>query len=71
VRWVAWGAFLDVAPELMGVAAASLTEMFADGFVAPQIASQCAFDELPDALGRLGRGEIRGKLVAAAPAAGG
>ena len=64
---VAWGAFLDVDPELMSATAASLSDMFAAGFVSPQLASRCAFEELPDALHRLSRGEIRGKLVADAP----
>lgn len=65
---VAWGAFLDIDPELMAVTARALSEMFSAGFVSPQIASRCAFAELPDALHRLSRGEIRGKLVADPPA---
>lgn len=65
---VAWGAFLSIDPELMSSTAASLSDMFAAGFVAPQLASRCAFQDLPDALHRLSRGEIHGKLVADPPA---
>lgn len=64
---VAWGAFLDVDTALMRTTAAALSDMFAAGYVAPQIASRCAFADLPDALHRLSRGEIRGKLVADPP----
>jgi NADPH:quinone reductase len=65
---VAWGAFLSIDSELMSSTAASLSDMFAAGFVSPQLASRCAFQDLPDALHRLSRGEIRGKLVADPPA---
>lgn len=60
---VAWGAFLDVDPELIGRQAASLARMVASGVVRPHISSRFAFEELPEALRRLGRGEIAGKGV--------
>jgi NADPH2:quinone reductase len=60
---VAFGAFLERAPELMGEQARSLDRMVAGGTVRPQIGARFAFEELPDALGRLERGEIAGKGV--------
>lgn len=60
---VAWGAFLDVEPDLTRRQAASLARMVADGVVRPHISSRFAFEELPDALERLSRGEIAGKGV--------
>jgi NADPH2:quinone reductase len=60
---VAFGAFLERAPELMGEQARSLDRMVAERTVRPQIGARFAFEELPDALGRLERGEIAGKGV--------
>lgn len=62
---VAWGALLDVDPSLMADGAAALERMFDAGHLRPQVGSRVAFDEIPDALARLGRGEIAGKAVAA------
>jgi D-arabinose 1-dehydrogenase-like Zn-dependent alcohol dehydrogenase len=58
---VAFGAFLELAPHLMGEQARSLDQMVAEGSVRPQIGGSFGFQELPEALGRLERGEIPGK----------
>jgi NADPH:quinone reductase len=62
---VAFGAFLGLDPELMRQQATALDRMVADGVVRPQIGARFSFEELPEALRRLGRGEIRGKGVVA------
>lgn len=59
----AFGAFLDREPHLIATQARHLTAMARDGVVRPQIDGIHPFDELPAALARLGRGEIRGKAV--------
>lgn len=64
---VAWGAFLDVDRGLMQDTTNALGAMFAAGFVSPPVEAVCTFADLPKALERLGRGEIRGKAVATAP----
>ena len=60
---VAFGAFLELDPELMVEQARSLDRMVSDGVVRPQIGARFGFDQLPDALARLDRGEIPGKGV--------
>jgi NADPH2:quinone reductase len=60
---VGWGAFLEVDPEITTRAAADLSAMLAQGTVSPQIGARYSFDELPEALRCLERGEIRGKAV--------
>lgn len=60
---VAFGAFLDVDPDLMDRQGASLDRMVADGVVRPQIGARYTFDQLPAALERLSRGQIPGKAV--------
>lgn len=60
---VAFGAFLDVEPGLMRSQAVSLDAMVAAGVVRPQIGARYPFEELPDALRCLDRGEIPGKAV--------
>ncbi|MGW4340361.1 NADPH:quinone oxidoreductase family protein [Rhodococcus koreensis] len=62
---VAFGAFLELDRDLMGAQAASLDSMVTDGHVRPHIGARFTFDELPQALHRLDRGEIRGKAVVA------
>lgn len=61
---VAWGAFLDVDPSLMPAASATLMEMATRGAVAPTIGRRYAFEDIPDALASLARGEVPGKAVA-------
>jgi len=60
---VAFGAFLELDPELMVEQARSLDRMVSAGVVRPQIGARFGFDQLPDALARLDRGEIPGKGV--------
>jgi NADPH2:quinone reductase len=60
---VAFGAFLDQAPGLMGEQARSLDRMVAAGTVRPHIGGRFAFEDLPEALLRLERGLIPGKGV--------
>jgi NADPH:quinone reductase len=60
---VAWGAFLDLDPNLMRTAGERLNQMLAAGHVRPQIGARFAFEEIPRALETLGRGEIPGKGV--------
>lgn len=60
---VAFGAFLDQDPNLMGQQAESLDRMVAEGVVSPQIGARLQFEELPQGLHRLQRGEIRGKGI--------
>jgi NADPH2:quinone reductase len=61
---VGWGAFLDLDPEIVPEASKALGEMYAAGAIRPQVGARYAFEELPAALERLGRGEIPGKAVA-------
>ena len=67
---VAWGAFLDLDPDLMGSASRSLAEMFERGSLTPLIGHEFGFEEIPQALHQLSRGQIRGKAVVLLPAAG-
>ncbi len=60
---VAWGAFLDVDKDLMGKASRALADMHAVGALTPLIGGEFGFDDIPDALHRLSRGDIRGKGV--------
>ncbi|MBC7679574.1 MAG: NADPH:quinone oxidoreductase family protein [Pseudorhodobacter sp.] len=60
---VAWGAFLDVDEGLMNRASRSIADMHAAGVLRPLIGGEFAFDDIPAALDRLCRGEIRGKAV--------
>lgn len=61
----AFGAFLDREPELVAHQARRLAELGDRGIVLPQVDTVFAFDDLPDALERLARGEVRGKSVVA------
>jgi NADPH2:quinone reductase len=60
---VAFGAFLELDPGLLGEQARSLDRMVADGTVRPQIGARFDFEDIPEALAQLERGEIRGKGV--------
>lgn len=60
---VAFGAFLEHDPDLMTQQARSLDRLVAEGFVSPQIGTRFAFEQLPEALGQLERGEIAGKGI--------
>ena len=64
VLGVAFGAFLDLDHNLMAQQGASLDRMIIDGIVRPQIGARFGFDQIPEALFRLDKGEIRGKGVA-------
>ena len=61
---VAWGAYLDVDPRIVASAGARLSEMLEVDAIAPHIADRFQFGQIPVALEKLGRGEIRGKAVA-------
>lgn len=61
---VAWGAFLDIDTELMSRASQQLAEMFRSGAVRPLVGNEVTFDQIPDALELLSRGQIQGKGVA-------
>jgi NADPH:quinone reductase len=63
VLGVAFGAFLELDPGLLGEQARSLDGMVADGTVRPQIGARFDFEDIPEALAQLERGEIRGKGV--------
>lgn len=60
---VAWGAFLDIDKDLMGQASRALADMHARGALHPLIGGEFGFEDIPEALHRLSRGEIRGKGV--------
>jgi NADPH:quinone reductase len=60
---VAFGAFLELDPALMGEQARSLDRMVADGAVNPHIGARFDFERIPEALAQLERGEIPGKGV--------
>jgi NADPH2:quinone reductase len=60
---VAFGAFLELDPGLMGEQARALDRMVADGAVRPQIGARFDFERIPEALAQLERGEIPGKGV--------
>ena len=59
----AFGAFLDVDPGLMGRQSAWLNEQALRGVLRPHLEAVYPFEQLPEALSRLDRGEIRGKAV--------
>ncbi|MGV2984222.1 NADPH:quinone oxidoreductase family protein [Microbacterium sp. AGC85] len=59
----AWGAFLDLEPELVSRQTDAILGMLRSGAVRPQIDRIGTFAELPQELERLSRGEIRGKSV--------
>lgn len=61
----AFGAFLDQEPELVGAQAERIADFVRQGHVRPQIEQVYEFADLPAALERLGRGEVRGKAVVA------
>jgi NADPH2:quinone reductase len=63
VLGVAFGAFLELDPALMGEQARSLDRMVADGAVNPHIGARFDFERIPEALAQLERGEIPGKGV--------
>lgn len=63
VLGVAFGAFLELEPALMGEQARALDRMVADGTVRPQIGARFDFERIPEALAQLERGEIPGKGV--------
>jgi NADPH2:quinone reductase len=60
---VAWGAFLDIDPTLMAAASSALADMYTSGNLKPLVGAELAFEDIPDALHRLSRGEIPGKGV--------
>lgn len=60
---VAWGAFLDIDKHLMAQASRALADMHAVGALTPLIGGEFAFEDIPEALHQLSRGEIRGKAV--------
>lgn len=60
---VAWGAFLDIDKHLMAQASRALADMHAVGALTPLIGGDFAFEDIPEALHQLSRGEIRGKAV--------
>lgn len=59
----AYGAFLELEPGLNSRQADFLNELAASGFVRPQLDAVYPFEDLPEIMHRLGRGEIRGKAV--------
>jgi NADPH2:quinone reductase len=60
---VAWGAFLELDGSYMGEAGRKLAAMMEAGHLDPPIGAKYRFEELPDALARLSRGEIPGKAI--------
>jgi NADPH2:quinone reductase len=60
---VAWGAFLDIDPELMATQGARLNQMLAAGHLQPAIGARYEFEQIPEALDALKRGAIPGKAV--------
>ena len=61
---VAWGGLLDREPGLMRATSSTLNALALEGVVAPQIGRKFVFEQIPDALDALARGEIAGKAVA-------
>jgi NADPH2:quinone reductase len=60
---VAWGAFLEIDGSYMGEAGRKLNGMMQAGHLDPPIGARYRFEQLPDALERLSRGEIPGKAI--------
>lgn len=60
---VAWGAFLDIDRDLMANASRAIGDMYTAGLLRPLIGGKYSLGEVPLALHRLSRGEIRGKAV--------
>jgi NADPH:quinone reductase len=63
VLGVAFGAFLELEPALMGEQARALDRMIGDGVVRPQIGARFDFERIPEALAQLEIGQIAGKGV--------
>jgi NADPH2:quinone reductase len=61
---VAWGAFVETEPEILGAAANELDAMWTQGSIRPTISLVGAFEDLPQMLDKLSAGHIRGKAVA-------
>jgi NADPH2:quinone reductase len=64
---VAWGSFLDIDPTLMSNASKQLSKMYSAGILKPLLGERFTFDQIPEALHRLSRGEIRGKGIVELP----
>ena len=58
-----WGLYREKDPAQVAAAHAELTRLAESGAVAPLISGLIGFDEVPDALTRLGSGETVGRLV--------
>lgn len=58
-----WGLYREKDPAQVAAAHAELTLLAESGAVAPLIGGRVSFDEVPDALTRLGAGESVGRLV--------
>lgn len=67
---VAFGAFLDLDPTLMAEQGRSLSAMYTSGVVEPYIGARYGFEDIPEALKRLSKGQIPGKAVVEATAGG-
>ncbi len=60
---VAWGAFLDLDPVAAAETSRGVSAQLTSGAIRPAIGELRRFAEIPDALERLGRGQIAGKAV--------
>jgi NADPH:quinone reductase len=58
-----WGLYREKDPAQVAAAHAELTRLAESGAVAPLIGGRVSFDEVPDALTRLGSGDSVGRLV--------
>lgn len=58
-----WGLYREKDPAQVAAAHAELTRLAETGAVAPLISGRVTFDEVPDALTRLGAGDTVGRLV--------
>lgn len=59
----AWGAYIDVDPQMVGSQAAWLAEKSGQGFIDPPIDVVGVFEDIPALLHRLAKGDIKGKAV--------
>ncbi len=58
-----WGMYRSKEPALITAVHEDLTRLYAEGSIRPLVSERFAFDQLPDALGRLGGRRTVGKVV--------
>lgn len=63
VAGIQWSDYRDYTPHLVIEAQQKLFDLWKSGAVRPKVALEVPFEQLPAALSKVGRGEVRGKAV--------